>query len=144
LPSLTVSPGLTLSTSLNLTPSSAGSGTVTSAAARVNTNGPGGAGSATITAASALAVSLSIVKTNAYQLSATVTAGSNPVSGAPVTFAVRSPTGKITNYSSSTNGSGVAKITVRLKGKDSRGVYTVTATASNGTLTGSASGTFSF
>ena len=144
LPSLTVAPGATSSTTLTVTPSSTGSGSVTSAVSRMNTAGAGGAGSATISAASSLAVSLSIVKTNAYQLSATVKAGSNPVSGAPVAFGVRSPTGKITTYSSSSNTGGLAKVTVRLKGKDPRGVYTVTATATSSGLTGSASGSFSY
>jgi hypothetical protein len=62
----------------------------------------------------------------------------------PVTFSVRNPAGKNSTYSGLTNGSGVAKVTVRLKGKDPKGTYTVTATASSGGMTGSASGTFSY
>jgi hypothetical protein len=143
-PNLTVAPGITSATSLNVTPSSTGSGTVISSLARVNTSGPGGSGSATVSAAASLNVSLTIVRTKAYQISATVTAGSNPVSGTPVTFAVRSPVGDLTNYSAATNTSGVAKITVRLRGKDPKGTYVVTATASGAGLTGSASGSFSY
>jgi hypothetical protein len=87
---------------------------------------------------------LSIVKTKAYQISATVTAGSTPLSGVPVTFSVRNPLGGVSNYSATTTSAGVAKITVRLKGRDPKGTYSVTATASSGGLTGSASGTFTF
>jgi hypothetical protein len=57
---------------------------------------------------------------------------------------VRSPAGKITNYTATTTASGVAKITVRLKGKDPKGTYSVAATASSGGMTGSASGTFNY
>jgi hypothetical protein len=97
-----------------------------------------------VSAVSSLGVSLSIVKTNAYQISATVTAGSSPVSGAPVAFSVRNPLGNVKNYSATTSTGGVAKITIRLKGKDPKGTYNVTATATGGGLTGSASGTFSY
>jgi hypothetical protein len=143
-PSLTVAPGATGSTSLAVTPSSTGSGTVTSTAARVNTAGPSGSGAATVNSISSLSVTLSIVKTKAYQISATVTAGSTPLSGVPVTFSVRNPLGGVSNYSATTTSAGVAKITVRLKGRDPKGTYSVTATASSGGLTGSASGTFTF
>ena len=142
--SLTVAPGATQSTTLSVTPSVSGAGSVNASAARVGSSGPGGSASATITAASSLYVGLSIVKSNAYQITATVTTGSTPLTGVPVSFSVRSPTGNVTSYSATTAASGVAKITVRLKGKDPKGTYSVTATASNGGLTGSASGIFSY
>jgi hypothetical protein len=141
--SLTIAPGASASTTLTVTPT-AGSGSVTASAARVNTAGPGGSASATVNAVSSLAVGLSIVKTNAYVISATVKAGSSVVSGARVTFALRSPAGKLSSYSATTNGSGLAKVTVRLKAKDPRGTYSVTATATSGALSGTASGTFTF
>ena len=97
-----------------------------------------------MSAISSLNVSLSIAKTNVYQISATVTAGSTPLSGVPVMFAVRNPLGGVSNYSATTATNGVAKINVRLKGKDPKGTYNVTATASTGALTGSAAGTFTY
>jgi hypothetical protein len=144
LPSLTIAPGATSSTSLTVTPSSTGTGAVTSSVARVNTSGPGSSASAAITATSSLSVSLAIAKSNAYQISANVKAGSNLLANVPVAFSLRNPAGKVTAYSSVTNASGVAKITVRLKGKDPKGTYSVTATATSGSLSGSASGTFAY
>jgi hypothetical protein len=140
---LAVAPGSSATSMLTVTPSTTTGGTVTAAATRSGSTGPGGSGSATVSIASSLNLSLSIVKTNSYQISATVTAG-GPVSGSSVKFAVRSPTGSVTNYSATTNSLGVAKIAVRLKGKDPRGTYAVDATVTSGALVGSASGSFTY
>ena len=91
---------------------------------------------------SSLSVALSVVKSNGYQISATVSAGTAPLAGVPVSFSVLSPAGKTSSYSATTNAGGVARITVRLKGKDPRGTYNVSATATSGGLTGNSSTTF--
>jgi hypothetical protein len=89
-------------------------------------------------------VALTITKSGGYQLSATVKTGSTPMASVSVTFAVKNPLGKTTSYNATTNGSGVAKVNVKLKPKDPKGSYAVTATATSGTLTGSAAGAFSY
>ena len=89
-------------------------------------------------------MTLAVVKTNVYRISATVKAGSTPLSGVPVGFALRNPAGKVTTYSATSGTGGVATINVRLKGKDQKGTYSVTATASTAGMTGTGTITFAY
>ena len=140
--SIVVAPGSTVTAPLTVTPTTSGTGQVNAMVTRQTAPGPGGSASATVNVVSSLGVTLSIVKSNGYQISATVKAGSTPVSGLPVSFSVRNPLGKISTSTATTNSSGLAKITIRLKGRDPKGTYSVTATASSAGLAGTATGSF--
>jgi hypothetical protein len=92
--------------------------------------------------ANSLSVVLSATGGSQYQVSVTVKAGGVPSAGAQVTFVLVDPKGGSSSFSGTTNASGVATIKGRLKGKDPKGTYAVTVSATSGNLTGSASGSF--
>ena len=142
--SVFVSAGASASVSLNVTTSATASGTatVTAQTARTGTSGPGGSAVGNLVVVTELSVSLAISSGNQYQLTATVLSGGQPASGISVKFTLVSPSGGTTTLSGTTNGSGVATVKGRLKPRDARGTYTVTARASFGALVGSATGTF--
>jgi hypothetical protein len=104
--------------------------------------GPSGSGAATLTVASGVTLSLNISGGSQPSMTATVTAGSAPVAGAVVRFTITDPKGAVTSLSGTTNSSGIVTVKDRLKGKDPHGTYSVRATVTSGSLSGSASGTF--
>jgi hypothetical protein len=153
---LTIAPGATLSATFTATPPAGTTGafSVSATAARVGTSGPGGSTSATVNVTapattappvSSLSVAFSTSFASGFRvLTATVHAGANPAGGATVSFAVRNPQGKTTTYSATTNASGVATTKFKMKPRDPKGTYAVTATASRDGVTGTASGSFAY
>jgi hypothetical protein len=140
-----VAPGASVTIGYGVTPSMTASGmsNVMAMASRQDTQGPGASASGSVLVVSSLSVSLTIKSTGGgYQLTATVSAGGTAVSGATVNFTVTGPTGKATTLSATTNSSGIATTKISVKGKDPRGTYTVRASASTNTLSGSATGSF--
>ena len=142
-PSISVAPGSTINTSVSVTPpvGASGSSSVNAMAARTSA-GPSGSGAATLTVASGVTLSLNISGGSQPSMTATVTAGSAPVAGAVVRFTITDPKGAVTSLSGTTNSSGIVTVKDRLKGKDPHGTYSVRATVTSGSLSGSASGTF--
>ncbi len=143
--SATVPPGGTTTIGFGVTPpaTASGTGNVAAQASRLSGTGPGGSASGSVMVVSGLSVSLSIKSAGGgYNLTATVTGGSKPVSGVAVTFTVTDPTGKATTLTATTNSSGVASAKYTVKGKAARGTYQVRAVAASGSLSGSATGSF--
>ena len=64
------------------------------------------------------------------------------MAGVTVSFVITDPKGTTSTVTAVTNSIGVATIKGRLKGRDPRGTYGVTASASSGGVSGSAAGTF--
>jgi uncharacterized protein affecting Mg2+/Co2+ transport len=92
--------------------------------------------------ASNLSVTLKTVGGSQYQVTATVLAGTAPLSGASVRFTITDPKGSVTTVMGTTAANGVVTIKDRLKGKDPHGTYSVNVSVTSGTLSGSAAGTF--
>jgi M6 family metalloprotease-like protein len=89
---------------------------------------------ATVVAAPSLSAILSVPgsvfsRPGTVPLTATVTSGGSPVSGASVVFTLSAPSGSTFTQSASTNSSGSAVWNFRLSQKSQVGVYTVTAKA---------------
>jgi hypothetical protein len=141
-----LSPGASVDVAMTLVPPSGASGThaFTANAARQSSEGPGAAAAGAVDIVTALTTSLQIAKSGpGFKFSATVRAGTAPVAGAQVTFVVTTPNGTTATMSATTNSSGVATVTYKPHRKDPRGVHQVAATAVFGSLSGSASGSFS-
>jgi hypothetical protein len=141
--SVTVAPGGMVATTLSVTPPAAANGsTSVSAQASRTGGGPSGSGAATLMVASNLTVTLKITGGSQYQVAATVLAGTAPLSGASVRFTITDPKGGVTTVMGTSSSAGVVTIKGRLKGKDPHGTYSVSASVTSGTLSGSAAGTF--
>ncbi len=141
--SVDVAAGGTASLAFTVTPAAGATGTFPVGATLTRTAaGPGGSASTNLNVAAALDVGLSIASGSQYTFSATVRAAALPVSGATVTFAVRSPTGATTTLTATTGSNGTATARMRLRNRDPRGTYSVVATATANGLTGSATGSF--
>ena len=88
-------------------------------------------------------VGLSVAKAgNGYQFTATVLAGSSPVTGASVSFTVTNPQGGQKVLSATTGSGGVAKVKYSVTKNDPAGTYSVSAVATKNGLSGSGTGTF--
>jgi hypothetical protein len=140
---ITVAPGGTSATTLSVTPPATanGSASVSAQASRAG-GGPSGSAAATLMVASNLSVTLKTVGGSQYQVTATVLAGTAPLSGASVRFTITDPKGSVTTVMGTTAANGVVTIKDRLKGKDPHGTYSVNVSVTSGTLSGSAAGTF--
>jgi hypothetical protein len=143
-PTVSINPGSTAGTTVYVTPpvAASGSATVTALADRTGSTGPDGSSTATLTVTNGLSVTLTTIGGSSYQLSATVAAGSTGLAGLNVTFTITDSKGSVSTLSAVTNTIGVAVVKGKLKGKDPRGTYYVSVSATSGNLTGSASGTF--
>jgi hypothetical protein len=156
-PSVLVAPGATATTTIALTPgNSTGTFGVTLGTSRIVDKGGSGSGASVSRSISvvsgsgpsgppaptSISVSLSVGSSNPYTFTATVSSSGTAVAGASVSFAVRNPTGLATTLSSTTDSQGVASAKLRLKPKDPKGTYLVTATATSGGVTGTATGSF--
>jgi hypothetical protein len=144
-PVVQLNAGETTDVALTVVPA-ATSGThgFTASAARQGTSGPGASVAGAVTVIGSIDVSLHITRTGQnYQLSATVSSGSAAVSGATVSFRIANADGAVTTMSATTTSSGVATVAFKPGKKDPRGSYTVTATATSGSMTASTTGTFS-
>jgi gametolysin peptidase M11/alpha-galactosidase-like protein len=147
---LTVAPGSTGSTSLQVTsPSSAGSGWyglgVTAASA--SDAAKSASASASYIIMPALAVRAwtaqpSYKRSQVAAISANVLAGSAAASGATVTFTITRPGGTTVRATATTDATGTANYGFRMKARDPIGTYQVTATATLNGATGSATTTF--
>jgi hypothetical protein len=142
--SVTVAPGSTGSASVAVTAPSTAAGTVsvTEQATRLDGSGLDGSATANLMVVTGLNVTLAITGGSNYQFKATVTAGPTPAAGVSVSFVMTGPTGARTTLSATTNSLGVATVKGRLKPRDPRGTYQVTATATSASLSGTASGSF--
>ncbi len=141
LPTLTLSPGASGSTAFTLTSSTSASGRYSfqNGATR---SGPSASVTEAINIISSFSVTLSTTsKGSGNQISAAVRANGAPVSGASVTFTLTNPRGSARTLSATTNSSGVATVQFRPKRNDPSGTYAITAIATLGGLSGTASGT---
>ena len=117
--------------------------TIVATASRA-TGGAGASATASMVIASALDTAISVATSpgNNYTFTQTVAVGSMPVSGASVTFVITSPTGKVTKLTATTTAAGVATAKLKLKPADSKGTYSIVATAAMQGIIGAASGAF--
>jgi hypothetical protein len=140
-PSVSMTPGTNGVAVLTVTPSMTASGTssFTASANRTGSTGPSGSTSGSIsvsagstTPAEPLSVTASATNTRGtVQLRATVTAD-GPVAGASVSFRVVDPRGGSRTFSATSNTSGVASTSMKVRPKDPSGTYTVQVTATSG------------
>ena len=150
-PSLTLSPGASGSAGLQVTsPGGTPDGFYQVTQAATNTADPTYSGSAqsTYVIASSLSVSVSsgqgtYSRNQTATLTATVNGGTAPVSGASVAFTVTGPGGVVAaTGTATTNSSGQAVYKFRLQKRDPVGTYAVSAKATLGSVTGTASASF--
>jgi uncharacterized protein YfaS (alpha-2-macroglobulin family) len=147
---LTLSPGTSATTTLNVTaPSTAADGLYTIPVSATNSAAPTytAAASATETLVSSLTVaattnSSSYSKPAQITVTANVSAGQIPVSGTSVSFTVTTPTGGTLTGTATTDATGTAAWKYRLKAKDPVGQWQVQAGASLLGITGSGTTTF--
>lgn len=134
---LSVSPGASASTTMTVTsPVFAADGFYTIGVAATNSTNSAytASTSATYVIISSLNVGvstdrLSYTRTQQVSITATVSAGSSPVSGASVTFTITKPNGAVVTASATTGANGSALFKLRLSKKDPAGLYQVTADA---------------
>ena len=136
--------GATTDVALTIVPSSTtGTHSFTASATRQGTSGPGGSTTGSVTLIGAIEASLRISRTGPnYQLSVTVQSGSAAVSGATVRFEITKPDGSVATQTATTNSSGEATMTFKPNKKAPRGLHQVLATATSGSMSVSASGSF--
>lgn len=143
--SVDVTPGTTAIAQLSVTPSmtAAGSSSFTSSVARSGSAGPGGSTTGSVfvaTSVSSVDVTVSAsISRSTIQMAATARSGGAPVSGASVTFRITDPQGSVRTVSATTNASGVASGSLKLRPKDPKGTYSIVVTATASGVTGSAS-----
>ena len=150
-PSLTLGPGATGSTSLQVSsPSNAAPGTyyVTPSAANASAAGYSGSATAMYVVSSPLSMTVatdaSSYKWNqTVNMTATVMSGATPLSGATVTFLIIQPDTTMYQYFATTGSSGIAMQKFRLGKKSPTGTYTVQATTNTTQGTAQANTTFS-
>jgi hypothetical protein len=152
-----IAPGTTGAAVLSVTAAGSAAAayyTVTTTASNASASSYAGSATATVAVMAALSVGASSDKT-AYTrpgrpnqttyatITTTVASGSTVVAGAAVSVKVTDPKGNVTTLSSTTGSNGAAKVSYGIKGKSaSLGTYAFTATATMGSMTRSASGTF--
>jgi hypothetical protein len=139
---LTLAPGATGSTTVQVTSAAAASDgtygmTIT---ARTATNLTATAGASYIVQ-SGLTVSVSTTSSSytrnqKAEIIASVFGGAAPVRGATVTFRIRKADGTVLTTTTTSDASGAARYALRLRAKDPVGTYTVTAEATANTLRG--------
>lgn len=142
--SITLSPGQSTSVTMGKgAPSGTPAGTyaVSLNASNNSTNAVGNANATVITPPS-LAVSLSVAgasfsRPSTVPVTASVTSGEVPVSGASVTFTIRAPNGNTATQTASTGSSGTATWNYKLNQRSAVGTYVVTAQGGLGSSTGS-------
>ena len=142
--SITVAPGTTVNASVAVVAPDTAAGTVTVSeqVTRLDGTGLNGSATANLMVVTGLNVTLAITGGANYQLKATVLAGTTPAAGVTVSFVMTGPTGARITLSATTNSLGMATVKGKLRPRDPRGTYQVTATAISGSLSGSASGSF--
>ncbi len=148
--SLTLAPGASGSTNLSVTsPSGATDGFYPVAETATNSTATSykGSGSATYVLMSTLSVSVTpsqpTFKRNQFAtLTARVTSGGNPVSGASAVFTITKPGGGVVTGSATTDGTGKAVYRLKIGKQDPLGTYGVSLTATLGNISGSATTSF--
>jgi uncharacterized protein YfaS (alpha-2-macroglobulin family) len=101
-----------------------------------------GTGNANVTVVEPPSVTVSVAQStyapgSTVSMSATVTSGGNPASGASVTFTLTKPNGSTTTKSVTAGSNGVATGKYKLGPKDPTGTYSVSAAATYSGLTSS-------
>jgi len=143
-PDLQVAPGSTGTADLTIVPASTAVGPYTVSASATRTGSNGASVSGSLVVASALDLGLTIAGGNTYSLTSSVRVGTMAVAGAPVTFTVRNPFGKVTTLSAVTDATGTAKVTLRLRAKDPRGTYQISVSSTMNGVSGTTSGSLDF
>lgn len=149
-PALTIGPGSSASTTLQVASASTaadGSHIVGVAATNAGDLTKSGSASATYVVLSSLTVQastnqVSYSRNQTVSVTAKIWAGSSVASGASVTFTITKPGGSVVSGTASADANGVAMYSLRLRGKDAGGVHQVSATAGLNGVSGS--GTTSF
>ncbi|HWR17480.1 MAG TPA: NEW3 domain-containing protein [Terriglobales bacterium] len=147
---IVVNPGTNASTSLKVTsPSGATSGYYNFTASAANSSATNYAASTTGTyvVSSSMGVTVSTAQTSysrntTVPISVSASANGGPVSGASVKVSVTKANGSVTNLSGTTGSNGTVTLNLRLKKQDSVGTYSVTATVTSGSISGTASSSF--
>jgi hypothetical protein len=142
--SISVAPGATAGPLFGLTPpsSAVGPDNFSVGASRSSTSGTSASGMVVV--ASELNVTLAIASGKAYQLMSTVKLGTMAVAGATLVFTVRNSFGAVSTLTGVPDSSGTVKVTLRLRSRDPRGTYQVTASASTNGFAGTTSVGFTF
>jgi M6 family metalloprotease-like protein len=132
--SLTISPGQSASATLTEAPPT---GTVAgtygvSASATNGTYSGSGTANCTVLSAPTLAITVSVpsstyTRRNTVSITATVLKGGSPVSGARVTFTLKTPAGSTTTQTATTSSNGTANWSYKLNQKSPVGTYSVSA-----------------
>jgi hypothetical protein len=153
-PVLNLAPGASGSSSLTVTsPGGAAAGFYTIDVTGTSGADPGASGSAAATYVVVASLDVAVATDRATYsrrqtvvTSATVRADDgSPVANASVTFTLTKPGGAIVTGSATTGADGVATWSYRLKGRDPRGTWSVTANATlGGAVSGQGSTTFSY
>jgi hypothetical protein len=149
-PSLTLSPGASGSTGLQVaSPGGTPDGfyQVTQAASNMAAPTYQGSTQSTYVVASSLSVSVSTSqatysRNQTATLTATVSGGTAPVSGASVAFTITRPGGSVATGTATTNSSGQAVYKLRIQKHDPVGTYAVSVKATLGNVAGAASTSF--
>jgi hypothetical protein len=142
---LLLAAGATSDVALTIAPdSTSGTHPFTASATRQGSTGGSTNGSVTILGVGTLDASLTISrKGQNYQLAATVRSDGSPLAGATVAFQVNTPGGAVVTLSATTGSDGVATVQFKPGKRDPRGTHQVLVTATYGSMTASASGSFS-
>jgi hypothetical protein len=140
--SLTVSPGATASTTLQVTsPAATADGAYTVSVSGTNTGATGytGSNSTPYVVAAGAGLSVAITTNQAsyapgqtVSSTAIVTSGGNPVANATVTFTVTKSNGAVVSGTATTGSTGAAVYRLRIGRRDPIGVYRVGAERNNG------------
>jgi hypothetical protein len=150
IPSLTLSPGTSGSAGLQVaSPGGTPDGFYQVTETANNTATPTYAGSTRSTYVVASSVSVSVSASRATYsrnqtatLTATVSGGTAPVSGASVAFTITKPGGGVVTGTATTNSSGQASYKLRIQKRDPLGTYAVSVTATLGSAVGTATTSF--
>jgi hypothetical protein len=142
--SLSVSPGASASTTMNVTapvgtPALSYSLVVTATNSAVS--GYSGSGTATETVTADLAVTVSTdaaayLRGNSVSMSVLVRQGSSPIASAKVTLTLTRPDGITQKWTPTTNGSGIARQSVKIANTWPRGTYMLSAVATKNAASG--------
>lgn len=143
-PDLQVAPGGTATANVTIVPAAGAAGPYSFSAAATRAGSNGSSVSGSLIVASALDLALTIAGGNTFTLTSSVRVGAMVVTGAPVTFTVRNPFGKVTTLNAVTDAGGNAKVTVRLRARDPRGAYQVSVSSTMNGVSGATAGSFSF
>jgi gametolysin peptidase M11/alpha-galactosidase-like protein len=149
-PSLTLAPGASASTTIQVTsPATATDGAYPVSAAATNASDSSKSASVSVSYVVLSSLSIRVVadqgsyaRNQTVKLSATVMAGATAAPGVSVSFKIIKPNGTTTNVIVPTDYYGVATYSLRLQKKDPVGVYQVTATGAMNGLSGSGNTSF--